>query len=362
MGCCFSGSRRSPTGYVPDDEDIEGCSLSRCLCCLCCFCVYPCLPFKGYGGYPTPLRELEDFNATQDNLDQDNIDAYHQLQVTRVQYQEPIALYWDDIFDQLQTGDLVLFRGSSIGSVVITAFTGRWSHVGMVHVTSSGGVKKILLWESVSHKDGCLDVSNGKPIEKDGVRLVDLRKRLLRSDSPFFGIVKLKAPRNMRPLIQRRFEYFRTEEIHKPYEPSHLVLARAGLDCGLLGHNEHTRDSYFCSKLVCETYEYLTIVDKAVNSARVVPTDFWDYRLPMKNGVYVQTLILMPRLKQDSFGAGLEESGSGQDQFDELLQHDQTLNSPLLAQMPLKQPARPPAKKEAHGYVVSRPRDPFKQH
>lgn len=329
MGCCFSGSRKTSTGYVPDSEDSGGCSLASCLCCLCCFCVYPCLPHRGGGGYPSALHELEDFTSTQALLDQDNLAAYHELQNTRVAQHEPIAMQWEDLVDSLETGDLVLFKGSGVGSVLITTFTGRWSHVAMVYTKCVDRENKVvLLWESVSHPDECLDVPT--QTFKDGARLVDLRQRLLKSDSPYYGIVKVKIPSRLRRGIQLRFEQFVKSEIHKPYEPNRMNLVRVAFDCGLLGHNERTKDSYFCSKLIGETLAYVGVVSPDVNSSLICPTDFWDYTLKLHNGCRVQTLIFMPRIKQQASEPPQITGKNASAELELLIEHDTTLHSPLL--------------------------------
>jgi hypothetical protein len=305
--------------------------MGRCFFCLCCFCMYPCVPYRGGGGYPNALQELEDFTSTQASLDQDNLSAYHELQSVRITHQEPIGLHWEDAVETLETGDLVLFKGSGIGSVLITTFTGRWSHVGMVYTRTFESSKVILLWESVSHSDECVDVPT--QTYKDGVRLVDLRRRLLASDSPFFGIVKLKMPQKLRRVVQARFEEFRQTELSKPYEPNRMNLIRVALDCGALGHNERTKDSYFCSKLVGETFIHMGVAKATTNPALICPTDFWDYNLLLHNNCRVQALILIPRLKGDPPGlrAGGDPRTQSNAELEQLLiEHDTTLRSPLL--------------------------------
>lgn len=341
MGCfysCFSTSgrgRRSHTGYATDPEDEGGCTASGLCCCLLCCCIYPCLPCKGGGSYPLPLQELEDFSRSEHILDQDNIRAFHDLQKARIDNKEPIGLTWDDLVEQLHTGDLILFKGSGLGSVLITSFTGRWSHVGMVftkvikvenpHGRGTTEQKLILLWESVSHPDECVDIVTNS--YKDGVRLVDLRKRLLKCDSPYFGVVRLKIPTSHRAQIQHRFEDFYTREIWKPYEPNKMNLIRVALDCGAMGHNQQETTTYFCSKLVCETLKHMGVIPEETNSARVCPTDFWEYPLRLKRPYRVEALIYMQRLSDESLGYGADAALPTE--LDKLIDQDHTFRGPL---------------------------------
>lgn len=312
MGCCFGrtnpNSGASYTGYVPDAEDVGGCTFGRCMCCIFCCCIYPCIPYKCGGSYPQPLRELAEFNAEQDTLSAEEVDAYNQLQRARIDNHEPIAQGFDDIVTELETGDIVLFQGSNLSSNLISIFTGRWTHVGMVFVkvanleTPDGRVvqnKMILLLESVSHPDGCMDVATNS--YKDGVRLVDLKNRLKDSDSPFFGVVKLRvSTTSRRERLNTEFERFYNNEGWKRYEPNKMNLIRVAFDCGAFGHNENDTSTYFCSKLVCEALEHMGVIEKNVNSARVCPTDFWDYKIQLKSGARVQSLIFLPRLQEIS--------------------------------------------------------------
>lgn len=308
MGCCFGRTNAgagSHTGYVLDADDTGECTCGRFLCCFFCCCIYPCLPYKGGGSYPHPLKELNDFTLEQEQLDQDEVEAYYQLQKERIDNHEPIALTFDDIVNRLETGDIVLFHGTSFLSNLIAMFTGRWTHAGVAYVKiinvkceRTGRItptKVILLFETVGHHDECIDVTTNT--YREGVRLVDLKKRLMMSDSPYFGIVKIHVPSKRRPQMERAFENFYASEGWKAYEPNPINLVRVALDCGALGHNEADNRSYFCSKLVCETLEHLGIIDRHINSARVSPTDFWDYRLRLKNDCRIKSLIYLPRIQ-----------------------------------------------------------------
>ncbi len=196
----------------------------------------------------------------------------------------PAAVRYDDVEPSLQTGDLVFFQGASWTSRLIRIGTGMWSHVAMVVVLPKA--LEPFMWESVSHAD-CFDVITNA--FKSGVRLVKLRERLKGSESPFFGIARLHpALREKRArllphqTLEAEFRDFSASEVHKPYEHSLFTLFRVAFDCGLFGHNEVDTRSYCCSELVCETLQYIHLVERyfddgtVINSARVSPTDFWE--------------------------------------------------------------------------------------
>lgn len=310
MGCCLGrGDRRvTYTGYSIDEEVNASCTLPKCLLCVFCCCVYPCIQSRGGGSYPQPLRELSEFLSESSQLTQDDVSAFHEIQRERVANEEPIAQTFEDVVPQLETGDIILFQGAGFFSGVIYTFTGRWTHAALVVVRisnvrlASGKViqaKNILLVEAVSHPDKNVDVDTDT--YKGGVRIVDLKRRLINSDSPYFGLVKLSIPAHRKEHIARSFDAFYEREGWKDYERNVMHLVRAAFDCGALGHNDRDNSQYFCSHLVGEALEAMGIIDSAVVASKLVPTDFWRYRLPrLQKGFKVQALVFIPRLQEES--------------------------------------------------------------
>jgi hypothetical protein len=232
--------------------------------------------------------------------------AWHELQANRVASEVPTVGTWADIHPELSTGDLIFFRCSdTYGSALVTLFTGEWSHIGMVVVVhgqpsrvTGRRPKHILLWESVSHPDGLEDF--GTREEAAGVRLVDLKKRLLTSPSHYYGVAKFAhASLERQRQICAEFVRIFMRESGKPYSHSKLRLCRVALDCGALGHNtmERRPSRYFCSELVCRTLQELGVISADVKAARSCPTDFWSYRYPFERGSRTAVLYYMPRLE-----------------------------------------------------------------
>jgi hypothetical protein len=262
------------------------------LCFLCC-CLVPCVPGVTRGHQPQALRELDELlrMQTQGTLTPRVRENFNVLQKARVKNQHPRADFWEDVYPLLKTGDLVLSRGvGSVSSACITAFTGRFSHVGMVYRSAPDA--PVLLWESVSHLDGCLDECTRS--FKVGVWLVDLDLRARNANSPYFALVRLICRKGDRERFNKLFREFSAHEHHKPYEKNLGDLCRLGLDCGTAGSGVYrTEDShsYFCSELVCETYKALGLLSAGFNSSRWCPSDFVSYDLPLQGGCRVREIV-----------------------------------------------------------------------
>jgi hypothetical protein len=270
---------------------------------------------------------MYEFRIAEQNLPDEACRVYQNMQRDRVRNKLPLALAWDDFFakesddndDEFATGDLVLMRGSGIGSVAIrAALGGEWSHVGMIYVRKrrnpdTGKLKRhILLFESVSHADeGIYDVISGEC--KGGVRLVDLKQRLIQCDSPYYGIVKLGPDQRSlsdlrsdghmddeqleeawRRRAQKRFSRFAHQEYTKTYEPHYGNLMHVAFDCVGSAH-AHDRESFFCSKLIAETYIEMGLLPDKIVAGEVAPRDFWSYQLPLQHrkviGLYYMARI-----------------------------------------------------------------------
>src|SRR4030095_2058125 len=91
-----------------------------------------------------------------------------------VTQEEPLPTY-NDIRDQLRTGDLVLFSGKSAVSNIIKLFSGgKWSHVGMVLIMEEFD-RMVLLWESTTLSN-IPDIETQTPTK--GVQLLPLSQRV----------------------------------------------------------------------------------------------------------------------------------------------------------------------------------------
>jgi hypothetical protein len=175
-----------------------------------------------------------------------------------------------EVRDDLKTGDLVLFSGSSLFSSVIKwAIGGKWSHVGVV--VRSPLHERVLLWESTRLAD-LVDVETGRAAA--GVQLVYLSDRLAR----YAGEFKLRQlDRPVTPEMEQAFAKRRAELSGRPYELEKLELLEAAVDGWFRALKEERLNSLFCSELVAEAYQAMGLLPEppdGLPSCEYTPRDF----------------------------------------------------------------------------------------
>lgn len=182
---------------------------------------------------------------------------------------------YENIRDQLKTGDIVLFSGKSAVSNVIKLFSGgKWSHVGMV-LRLPQFADAVMLWESTTLSD-IKDVETGLAIK--GVQLVPLSQRV----AGYNGEVTVRIL--SKPITKPMFEALaerRKELSRKPYERGETELIKAAWD-GLGGASKgEDLSSLFCSELVAEAYQAMGLLPewpKGLPSNEYTPIDFSNRR------------------------------------------------------------------------------------
>jgi len=180
---------------------------------------------------------------------------------------------YEEIRNQLKTGDILLFSGKSGISEGIKFFTlSKWSHVGMVYRPNDPLDEKgtVFCWESTTLSN-LADADTGKLTQ--GVQRVELSERLERCFASGYEI-------NVRPLSKpltddmiRTLNAFRHEVSGRPYEKNKLELLKAAYD-GIFGENKEDLSSLFCSEMVAEAYQRMGLFTKAVPSNEYTPKDF----------------------------------------------------------------------------------------
>lgn len=150
---------------------------------------------------------------------------------------------YEDIRPGLDSGDLVLFGGTSQISAVIKRLTGSpWSHVGMILRDAVNDL--VLLWESTS-LSALPDLDTG--LARRGVQVVELSERI-RTYQGDIAVRPLQCERT--PMFRARLAETRREFRGRPYEQNYLELALAAYD-GPLGKQRAANVlSLFCSELV----------------------------------------------------------------------------------------------------------------
>lgn len=174
---------------------------------------------------------------------------------------------YNDIRDNLKTGDIVLFDGRGFISRLIQIGSGsRWSHIGMVVRTKD--LDLMLLWESTGLSKN-RDLRDGTV--KKGVQLVSLSSRI----ETFKGTIAVRqfeGEFSYREL--RAFKDFRFETRNVPYERNLWELIFSLLDFSWLAPNKPSLSSLFCSELVAEALQRMKIITDEHPSNEFVPADF----------------------------------------------------------------------------------------
>ena len=197
------------------------------------------------------------------------------------------AAQYGAVADKLRTGDLVLFSGNTIESLVVQIGTlSPWSHVGMVfRMPSMAGVRgadphDLYLWHSYGNAvKSAPDVLGAKPKGlRDGPQLISLSRALhLYKGGCFVRRINDAGSRHIKGATdQPEVVAWMRRVTGTHYERSIDDLFLATYD-GPLGYNgEEDESSYFCSELVAETYQRMGLMEgPAVQSpSEYTPYDF----------------------------------------------------------------------------------------
>lgn len=300
-------------GNVPYDN---GCSFTGILKAICVLCCFPVIPSSCIAGrLPQELEDFMNFQRNYEDHTHQDFSVFEAIQAARLKAGAPRTVFLEDIEKSLDTGDVVFFvTVDEIGSALVKVYTGQWTHVAMVvklteQRPNGKTSQKLLLWESVSSADGCLDYYTRRP--KAGIRLVGLRARLKSSPSLYYGVLRLGHTNVKLSKIRREFERYRalTSEYGYDHNKLHLLRAAFNFDISPLGHNTPTiKSNKFCSQLVAETWEETGIFEKEAdsNNAEVTPADIWSRRLNLAKDSWVDSMYLVPRLE---FVEELEREG-----------------------------------------------------
>lgn len=189
--------------------------------------------------------------------------------------QEATVKKYDDIRNDIKTGDIVLFSGKmNVSRVIQLATMSKWSHVGVALWNNALG---LLIWES-ARVSRVRDAIDGKI--KSGTQVVSMRQRI----EDYFSRGGEVAVRHVlypdggdgdaeeaerRVTLERLRKQFR----NRPYGQDILELALAAYD-GLFGENEEDLSSLFCSELVAEAYQAFGLLSPSKPSNEYTPADF----------------------------------------------------------------------------------------
>lgn len=180
---------------------------------------------------------------------------------------------YEDIRNQLKTGDILLFSGKSGISEGIKFFTvSKWSHVGMVYRFDDPRDAKgsIFCWESTTLSN-LEDADTGKLTK--GVQRVELSERLERCFSSGYEISVRPLSKALTDDMIKALNYFRHEVSGRPYELDKIQLLKSAYD-KIFGENKEDLSSLFCSELVAEAYQRMGLLTEKTPSNEYTPKDF----------------------------------------------------------------------------------------
>ena len=200
---------------------------------------------------------------------------------------------FDEIKDSLQTGDILLFNGEGMFSLLTQIATfSPWSHVGTVirceHMKTSysGKWKKertvknnkkdcLYLWHSNASELSIPDAITNQV--KKGVQLTPLEValRLYRGNVFVRRLVHKIDGIGCRRECTEKFHNFMRETVLKPYTQDISRLFYAAYD-GPFGENEDKDGDggYFCSELTAKTCKELGLFFDDIICSEFVPSDF----------------------------------------------------------------------------------------
>ena len=180
---------------------------------------------------------------------------------------------YQDIRNELKTGDILLFSGKGHISEGIKFFTlSKWSHVGVVYrfVDPLDPDGSVFCWESTTLSD-IEDADTGKLTR--GVQRVELSERIERCFAKGYEISLRPLSKPLTDDMVRALNTFRHEVSGTPYEKSKIELIKSAYD-GIFGENKEDLSSLFCSELVAEAYQQMGLLTEAIPSNEFTPKDF----------------------------------------------------------------------------------------
>jgi hypothetical protein len=186
---------------------------------------------------------------------------------------------YENIRNELNTGDIILFSGRALFSRIVQIGTrSPWSHIGIV-VRFTTPFDFVALWES--------DITIG------GVQLTNLSARIKK----YKGQVVVRHLEGTSLGINEIniFHAVREELKLRPYQVNKFEMIRAAYDKGLWLAKAQEKDisSLFCSELVAETLQRIGILNPDLSSNEFTPGDFDENaKLDMIRGNYGPKIVI----------------------------------------------------------------------
>ncbi len=172
---------------------------------------------------------------------------------------------YNDIREDLCTGDIVLFAGKGLISKVIQwATRSPYSHIGLVLVDVRWDM--VLLWESTTLSK--IKTVFGKIRQGVALRPLSMAIENYKGDVVIRKLHRVLSAHQKRVLIKLRQEFK-----DKKYEESKWQLFKSAYDF-IGGKNKRDTSSLFCSELVAEAYQQMGLLSLDKPSNEYTPADF----------------------------------------------------------------------------------------
>jgi predicted NAD/FAD-binding protein len=159
---------------------------------------------------------------------------------------------YDDVRDNLDTGDIVLFSGKGLISMGLKiGALCTWSHVAMVVRVREPDVALLYQATPVCKAKDFMD-----GVLKNGVQ-INVMSEAVKGYNGKVAVRHLSVART--PDMLTGLSQFRQEVKDRPYEDHIIQMVKAVWD-GPLGHVEEDLSSLFCSELVGEAYQRMGLL------------------------------------------------------------------------------------------------------
>jgi hypothetical protein len=177
---------------------------------------------------------------------------------------------YEDVREQLNTGDIVLFSGKGLISMGLQIGSlCSWSHVAMVVRVKEPDVALVYQSTPVCKAKDFLDGTL-----KNGVQ-VNVMSEAVNGYNGKVAVRHLAVERT--PAMLDGLSRFRREVKDRPYEAHIVQMVKAVWD-GPLGQVEEDLSSLFCSELVAEAYQRMGLLPKNEDGGKpateYTPKDF----------------------------------------------------------------------------------------
>lgn len=202
---------------------------------------------------------------------------------------DEVVKTYEDIEAQLQTGDIILFKGLYYNNRGEKSVAADWTHLGLI--VRMPGNPSPLLWESTP-LDNVPDTELGK--KKTGAQLVPLKERLRTYETERYAIRFLKVVRDT-SMVKNLFDFI--YYAHALPFPNDLQIVTKVILAKIFSRRYRTKKRYkniFCSELVAESYIRMGLLPEAPPPSAYMPVDFSIMRkLPLLKGAYLSGEVMI---------------------------------------------------------------------